>query len=104
MEQLYAKLDALREGDILVLAGSLPGGLPSDTYRRILDRLAGRGIQAAVDTAGEALAAVLPARPFLIKPNHCELTALVGPASDHPNGDRSGGPQICSSRAPAMCW
>ena len=31
MEQLYAKLDALREGDILVLAGSLPGGLPSDT-------------------------------------------------------------------------
>ena len=78
MEQLYAKLDALREGDILVLAGSLPGGLPSDTYRRILDRLAGRGIRAAVDTAGEALAAVLPARPFLIKPNHCELTALAG--------------------------
>ena len=78
MGQLYAKLDALREGDILVLAGSLPGGLPSDTYRRILDRLAGRGIRAAVDTAGEALAAVLPARPFLIKPNHCELTALAG--------------------------
>ena len=75
---LYAKLDALGPGDVLVLAGSIPGSLPQDTYRRILARLEGRGVCAAVDADGPLLAGVLGYRPFLIKPNHHELAGLVG--------------------------
>ena len=78
MEALYAKLDGLRAGDVLVLAGSIPPSLPQDTYRRILDRLAGRGVLAAVDADGPRLAGALGGRPFVVKPNHHELGALAG--------------------------
>lgn len=74
----YQKLDALQEGDILVLAGSIPASLPADTYEKILARLQGRGVRPVVDAAGQLLARVLPYRPFLIKPNHHELAELVG--------------------------
>lgn len=80
MAQLERKLDALAEGDVLVLAGSIPACLPQDTYQRILARLQGRGVRAVVDAAGELLAKVLPYRPFLIKPNHHELAQLAGRA------------------------
>lgn len=80
MEALYAKLDALQPGDILVLAGSIPASLPADTYEKILSRLQGRGVDAVVDAAGPLLARVLPYRPFLIKPNHHELAELAGRA------------------------
>lgn len=71
-----AKLDALNDGDTLVLAGSIPPSLPRDTYSRILERLDGRGIRFVVDAEGTLLTAVLPYRPFLIKPNHHELAEL----------------------------
>lgn len=78
MEQLYEKLDDLAEGDTLVLAGSIPGGLSADTYANILARLSGRKVRAVVDAEGALLLNTLQYRPFLIKPNHCELGALFG--------------------------
>ena len=42
LEALYRKLDALRPGDTLVLAGSIPATLPADIYEQILRRLSGR--------------------------------------------------------------
>lgn len=78
MEALQQKLDALRPGDILVLAGSIPSSLPSDTYERVLERLQGHGVRAVVDASGRLLANVLPYEPFLIKPNHHELAEIVG--------------------------
>lgn len=78
MEKLHQKLDALQQEDILVLAGSIPSCLPSDTYEKILARLQGRGVRAAVDASGPLLANVLPYRPFLVKPNHHELAEIVG--------------------------
>ena len=75
---LLDKLDTLTEGDFLVLAGSIPPSLPQDFYHRIMERLNGRGIHFAVDAEGEALTAVLPHRPFLIKPNRAELEGLAG--------------------------
>lgn len=80
MEALQQKLDALRPGDILVLAGSIPSSLPSDTYERVLKRLQGHGVRAVVDASGRLLANVLPYEPFLIKPNHHELAEIVGRA------------------------
>ena len=78
LQALLAKLDTLTEGDTLVLAGSIPASLPKDTYSRIMERLAGRGIRFVVDAEGTLLTAVLPYRPFLIKPNRAELEGIMG--------------------------
>ena len=82
--RLLGQLDSLEAGDGLVLAGSLAAGLPSDTYGRILDRIAGRGILTAVDTAGRSLLEALKGRPFLIKPNRDELEELFEERADEP--------------------
>ena len=75
---LFEKLDALRAGDVLVLAGSVPAGLAPDTYAQMLRRLDGRGVLAVVDAEQALLCSALACRPFLIKPNHIELGAIFG--------------------------
>ncbi len=65
-------------GDVLVLAGSIPPGLPPSFYGDVLHRLQGRGVRGVVDAQGEALRQALPQRPFLIKPNRAELEELAG--------------------------
>ncbi len=76
--ELFVKLDNLTAGDTLVLAGSIPASLPSDIYERIIQRLDGRGIRFVVDAAGDLLMNVLRYKPFLIKPNHHELSDIFG--------------------------
>lgn len=76
LEKLYDKLDCLCEGDILVLAGSIPNTLPKSIYEDIMKRLDGKGIRFIVDTTDELLLNVLKYKPFLIKPNHHELGDL----------------------------
>ena len=78
LEALFAKLDRLQSGDVLVLAGSIPASLPDDVYQRILARLEGKDILTAVDATRDLLCAVLPYRPFLIKPNAAELGEIFG--------------------------
>ncbi len=80
MEELNEKLDALGSQDVLILAGSIPGSLPQDTYERILARIDGRGVRTVVDATRDLLANVLKYRPFLIKPNNHELAEIVGEA------------------------
>lgn len=76
MELLYKKLEQLEEGDTIVLAGSIPVGIPENIYRDILQFLSGKKIRSVVDATGELLLGVLEYHPFLIKPNHHELGAL----------------------------
>ena len=78
LDELFAKLDRLQSGDVLVLAGSIPASLPDDVYQRILARLEGRDILTVVDATRDLLCAVLPYRPFLIKPNNSELGEIFG--------------------------
>lgn len=78
LESFFRKLDRLTAGDVLVLAGSLPAGLPGDAYQRILARVEGRGVLTVVDAARDLLRGALPYRPFLIKPNSFELGELFG--------------------------
>lgn len=78
IEALYAKLDALKAGDVLVIAGSVPSMLPSDMYERIMERLSGRGIEIVVDAERDLLVKVLQYHPFLIKPNNHELGDMFG--------------------------
>lgn len=76
VRQLYEKLDLLKEGDVLVLAGSIPESLPDSIYSDILFQLSGRGILFVVDATKELLMNVLKFQPFLIKPNNHELGEL----------------------------
>lgn len=80
VEKLMGKLDKLKQGDVLVLAGSIPGTMPDDIYGKILDRLSGSGIMAVVDASGALLVKTLQYRPFLIKPNGHELKEIFGTA------------------------
>lgn len=78
VQALFDKLDTLKEGDYLVIAGSVPSMLPSDMYERIMARLDGRGINIAVDAERDLLTRVLEYHPFVIKPNNHELGDIFG--------------------------
>ena len=78
VEQLFHRLDQLKEGDVLVLAGSIPASMPDSTYRDIMSRLSDKGILFVVDATGELLLNVLEYHPFLIKPNNHELGEIFG--------------------------
>lgn len=78
IDRLYEKLDVIRDGDILVLAGSIPDTLPGDIYEKIFARLSDRKIKTVVDATGDLLLNVLKYRPFLVKPNDYELGELFG--------------------------
>ncbi|MDJ0339148.1 1-phosphofructokinase [Cryobacterium sp. PH31-O1] len=66
----------------LVLAGSVPPGVPDDFYARIIRelraRLGSRAPRVAVDSSGGPLAAAALAHPDLLKPNGEELAELSG--------------------------
>lgn len=75
---LLKQLDALEDGDVLVLAGSIPSSMPDDIYQKIMEQLKGRGIRIVVDATKELLLNVLEYHPFLIKPNNHELGEIFG--------------------------
>jgi 1-phosphofructokinase len=58
--------------------GSLPPGVPEDTYALLCARLSAAGIQVAIDTSGPALISALAAGPSVVKPNLEELAEAVG--------------------------
>jgi len=73
LTQLMHQLEQLKEGDIVVLAGSIPNTLPSDIYEKIMERLQSKHICFVVDATKDLLRNVLKYHPFLIKPNNHEL-------------------------------
>lgn len=75
---LISKTQKIKDGDTIVLAGSIPKTAPDDTYERILRNLNGKKVRIIVDTAGKLLFSCLAFRPFLIKPNLQELSELFG--------------------------
>lgn len=78
VQKLMDKLDVLKKGDVLILAGSIPGSMPDDIYRKIMEKLDGRDVMIAVDATKDLLVNVLEYHPFLIKPNNHELGEIFG--------------------------
>lgn len=76
IEELYRKLDNIKDGDILVISGSIPSFLPDDIYERIMQRQIEKQVKIIVDATNNLLRKVLKYHPFLIKPNHHELGEL----------------------------
>ena len=73
IEELFKKIDNLKDNDILILAGSIPNTLPSDMYEKIQKRLKHKNIKIIVDATKNLLLNSLKYKPFLIKPNKDEL-------------------------------
>lgn len=78
VEELKAKINTLKEGDILILAGSIPQSMPDTIYMDIMNNLSDRGIDIVVDATNDLLMNVLAYKPFLIKPNNHELGEIFG--------------------------
>ncbi len=77
LNALYGKLSDLKEGDILVLSGSVPKGMSPTIYMDLMSRLP-KGVKTVVDASGQALKNALSMKPYLIKPNAYELGDIYG--------------------------
>ncbi len=77
--ELLDKIDDLaKAGDWWVLAGSLPPGVDVNFYGRIIAMLNAHGARAILDTAGDALRLGCGAKPYMVKPNVEEASAITG--------------------------
>ncbi|UTI66980.1 1-phosphofructokinase family hexose kinase [Paraconexibacter antarcticus] len=67
-----------RGADIVVMAGSLPRGVDTDFYARLVRDLKRMDVLTVVDTDGEPLRQAVRAEPDVISPNVLEAEELVG--------------------------
>ena len=77
IRKLYGKLDALQDGDTLVLAGSIPDTMPESMYMDIMEHLQNKKFNIVVDATRDLLMNVHAYHPFLIKPNNHELGEVI---------------------------
>lgn len=78
IKELYAKLDKLTDGDVLIISGSIPSTMPESMYMDIMKYLENKNLKIAVDATKDLLMNVLPYGPFVIKPNNHELGEIFG--------------------------
>jgi 1-phosphofructokinase family hexose kinase len=70
---IEAELARVRSGDWVVFAGSLPPGMPTDAYGRLIRTCVHRGAHTLLDANGPALLSAVDASPTVLKPNLFEL-------------------------------
>lgn len=70
--------DRALPGDIWVLAGSLPPGVPAAFFAQLISLLRERGARTFLDTSGEALSLACMQAPTLVKPNLLEASEASG--------------------------
>lgn len=73
LQQLLEKIDKIKKGDIVILAGNVPKCIKNNIYEIICFKLEKNGVTFIVDSTRELLINVLKYKPFLIKPNKDEL-------------------------------
>ena len=79
LAELEEKLKALiQDSCLVVFSGSLPLGLPDDSYGRLVELAKSRGARSALDSSGAPLRLGLKTKPFFIKPNAREVEESLG--------------------------
>ena len=74
VDQLLTAVEAaLDHTDILVMSGSIPPGVPTDIYGRLIRLANKKHVKTVLDAAGEPLFLGLLEKPYLIKPNTLEF-------------------------------
>lgn len=84
----------LPETAVLVLAGSLPAGVPDTIYRDLIALAREAGVPTILDSDGEPMRIALAARPTLIKPNRNETERLLGRRLEGPDAVVRGARQL----------
>lgn len=84
LAQLFGVVERqLQDTMLVIIAGSLPPGVPSETVAELVELIKSREVRVFVDTSGPALGHAIQAKPTLIKPNIEELSECVGyPVND----------------------
>jgi 1-phosphofructokinase family hexose kinase len=79
LELFVDKLLYLAKGaEICVFSGSLPRGVESDVYARLIGELRKLGVTTMLDSEGDALLLGTRAEPTVVSPNELEAEELVG--------------------------
>ena len=79
LELFVDKLLYLAKGaEICVFSGSLPRGVESDVYARLVTDLRKIGVTTVLDSEGDALLLGTRAEPTIVSPNELEAEELVG--------------------------
>lgn len=78
LRQYRGVLETLSERSMVILSGSVPPGVPSDIYRRMVEIAREYGVRALLDASGEPLLLGAEAVPFAMKPNQDEIGQLLG--------------------------
>lgn len=76
VNSLLDKISKAKEGDLLIMSGSIPRGIPSDIYEKMAKIFTNKGAQFIIDAEGELLLNTLKYKPVLVKPNQKELENL----------------------------
>ncbi len=74
--KIYEEL--LENTDVVTASGSLPLGLDTNSYGRIIHMAKVRGIKFFLDTSGNALLEGAEAKPYFLKPNLDEISLITG--------------------------
>lgn len=97
MDVLWENLCArLCPGDVVILSGSLPKGVPVNTYRRWAEGLAVRDIRVFLDADGACMAEGIQGKPYLVKPNETELSRVLDKPMETEEQLLAGGKQLLS--------
>ncbi|MBE3556974.1 MAG: hexose kinase [Firmicutes bacterium] len=79
LEEVEEAFFELAEGAYsIVIGGSLPPGVDKRYYAQLARKAAQRGFAVVADATPDALAEIIQARPFLVKPDQEQTEALLG--------------------------
>lgn len=72
LKRFYKTLEQIKEGDLLVLSGSVPKSLSDEIYAEVIARVP-KGVRIILDARGKAFAKALEKGVYFTKPNRKEL-------------------------------
>ncbi len=67
----------LKEVNVVAICGSLPQGVPTDIYGKMIELAKKHGKKVILDTSGDALCSAVNSKPTLVKPNEDEIRQIL---------------------------
>lgn len=80
------KIAAIPQGDILIMSGSLPKGVPASIFSEVAAICHQQSVKFILDTSSAAVLETLQYKPYLLKPNEEEIAAFFG--KTHPLSEK----------------
>lgn len=67
-----------KDAEVVTISGSVPKGLDSSAYKKLISIVKGLGKKVILDTSGKLLTEAVEEIPYMIKPNIDEIAMLTG--------------------------